>query len=157
MSVLLQSTYMHKIKSDKRVQFFGKHGNKDYYEFNSDFGKIMIWAFQDASLNMWIKCCVCNDYCGCVPFLKSLMTPKEFYERYVSVKPFEYTVLSTTEPGSAEKLAKPDELKGAEKIGSVKFLKASNSVYIKGKDLYIKCNTILKTLEHRYHIEPINI
>ena len=117
---------------------------KQLYKRITERGEIVIILYLDIADNHYYDICeffesVDND-CKTVSF-KMMMSPEEFYLRYIKDSVIKYEVLSETKhPGCGEKLPKPAELKGIKSLGNVKRDRAGNQIYIKGNDLYIYTN-----------------
>ncbi len=117
---------------------------REVYSYTSDIGSFTIILSKDLRDNHYydyVEYLHYKKYSLTIPVLRTITTPQEFYEKFIVYSGFEYEIVSITKhPGNGEKLPKPAELKGVNQIGSAKFSKASNGVFICGKDLYIRCN-----------------
>lgn len=116
----------------------------EVYNYVSDFGRFTIIFYKDLRDNHYYDCLEYlhyKKYSLVLPVLRTVTTPRKFYEEFIANPELNYEIISITKrPGNGEKLPKPIELKGINQLGSVKFSKASNGVFICGNDLYIRCN-----------------
>lgn len=132
-------------KSDKLYEVC-KNGYQlqEFFNYISDIGKFTIILFKDLRDNHYydyMEYSHYKKYSYIHPLLKTMTTPQKFYEEFITKSDFSFEIISITKcPGNGEKLAKPTDLKGVNQIGSVKFSKALNGVFVCGNDLYIKCN-----------------
>ena len=115
---------------------------KQLYKRITERGEVVIILYLDIADNHYYDICEFFESQNCKAVsLKTLMSPEEFYLRYIKDSVIKYEVLSETRhPGCGEKLPKPAELKGIKSLGNVKRDRVGNQIYIKDNDLYIYTN-----------------
>lgn len=117
---------------------------REVYSYISGFGRFTIILSKDLRDNHYYDYLEYSHYKKhslTLPVLRTVTTPQKFYEEFIANSRLNFEIISITKrPGNGEKLPKPVELKGINQLGSVKFSKASNGVFICGNDLYIRCN-----------------
>lgn len=143
--------YIEELKSkSKMYSSQEKDGEfKELYEYSNTFGDLEYCLTKDLNDNHYY------DYAEYIfvrrgrniePVMRIITSPKDLYNKFMNFPSFQYEVISSSKPGVSMKLDRPPELKGVKQLGSAKCGKVSNQIFVKGNDLYIKCNDYLSPL-----------
>ena len=104
--------------------------------FNTSMGTCYAMLYKDVSDGVWYDLCEYQLHrigATVAPVLKTVSNPKEFCLQLLSPRS-EYAVLAV-----GDKVSKPKELKGVQKIASVTFInRCKCQLFLDGSDLYIK-------------------